>query len=362
MIPLLVDLEPEWRGGQNQFLLLLKGLYERGHAAELLASHGSVLGHRAAKAGICVHYVTRGALRLPARGKIRELLSDGRIELVHANESHALTAAWLARAHRSLPLIFSRRVGFPLRRSKLARARYLASDFIIANSQWVAERAAASGAPKEKLRVVYEGVPIPLLPTAESRKLARERWGISPDQVLLGCVGVLSPDKGQEWVIRALAQLQSAFPACRLLLAGDGPDRGRLESVAREAGVLNNVIFAGFVKEMESVYQALDTFVFPALFEGLGTSLLAAMSHAIPSITYFGCALGEIVESGVSGMQVAPKDPGKIAETIAGLLHDPSRSDQVGRAGRKRIEEKFSADAMVEGTLRVYREALQNPH
>lgn len=360
MIPLLVDLESEWRGGQNQFLLLLKGLYERGHAAELLASDGSVLGHRAAKAGICVHRISRGALRLPASGKIRELLGDGRIELVHANESHALTAAWLARAHRRVPLLFSRRVGFPLRQSKFARARYLASNRIIANSHWVADRAAESGAPKDKLRIVYEGVPVPPLPTAESKKIARERWGISPGQILIGCVGVLSPDKGQEWVIRALGHLQNEFPAGRLLLAGDGPDRERLEVVAREAGVLNNVIFAGFVKEMESVYQALDIFIFPALFEGLGTSLLSAMSYAIPSITYFGCALGEIVENGVSGLQVTPKDSGKIAEAVTTLLRDPLRTSQLAKAGRARIEEKFSADSMVEGTIGIYQDVLRN--
>ena len=98
MIPLLVDLEEEWRGGQNQFYVLLKGLYERGHPAELLTAKGSALGHRAAKAGICVHYTPRGALRLLAALKIRGLMSDGRFDLVHVNESHALSAAWMAQA------------------------------------------------------------------------------------------------------------------------------------------------------------------------------------------------------------------------------------------------------------------------
>src|SRR5580765_6231527 len=99
VIPLLVDLDREWRGGQNQFLLLLKGLYERGHAAELLAAKGSSLGHRAEKAGICVHYTSRHSL-LTAAQKVRGLMKDGRFELVHVNEAHALSAVWVARAHR----------------------------------------------------------------------------------------------------------------------------------------------------------------------------------------------------------------------------------------------------------------------
>ncbi|HUL15970.1 MAG TPA: glycosyltransferase family 4 protein [Terriglobales bacterium] len=358
MIPLLVDLETEWRGGQNQFLLLLTGLYEHGHAAELLVSEGSVLGHRAAKAGFCVHHVSRGMLRLPAAKKIRKLMSDGRFDVVHVNESHALTAAWLARAHKRAPLIISRRVGYPLANRKLARARYFAARRIIANSHWVAERAAESGAPKEKITVVYEGVRIPPIPTAEDRERARARWGVSAEQILTGCVGVLSPDKGQEWVIRALRELQREFPACRLVLAGEGPDRARLEGVAREAGVLNSVLFAGFVKDMEAIYQALDLFVFPALYEGLGTSLLAAMSFGIPSITYFGCALGEIVENGVSGIQVEARKPEEIAAAAAKILRDPKWAAALGGAGRKRIEGKFSAEAMVEGTIKIYHEAL----
>jgi glycosyltransferase involved in cell wall biosynthesis len=358
VIPLLVDLETEWRGGQNQFLLLLKGLYERGHAAELLVSKGSVLGHRAAKAGICVHHVSRGMFRLLAARKIRELMSDERFDVVHVNESHALTAVWLARGHRRVPLIISRRVGYPLAGSRIARARYFAAKRIIANSQWVAERLMESGAPQEKIRVVYEGVRIPPMPTTEARQLARERWGVAAEQILIGCVGVLSQDKGQEWAIRALPEVQKEFPACRILLAGEGPDRMRLEGVAREAGVLNSVLFAGFVKEMESVYRALDVFVFPALYEGLGTSLLAAMSYGIPSITFFGCALGEIVEDGVSGVQVAPRKPEEIAAAAAKILRDPKWAAELGGAGRKRIEEKFSAEAMVEGTIKIYREAL----
>ena len=359
MIPLLVDLETEWRGGQNQFLLLLKGLYEHGHAAELIAARGSVLGHRAAKAGICVHHVSRGRFRLPAAAKIRALVSEGRFDLVHVNESHALTAAWLARAHRHVPLIISRRVGYPLKQGRLAKARYFAAHRIIANSQWVAERTAESGGPKEKITVVYEGVGLPSALTMEQKQMARDRWGMTPEQILIGCAGVLSPDKGQEWVIRALPLLQKQFPASRLVLAGGGPDRMRLEGIAREAGVLNSVIFAGFVKEMETVYPALDVFVFPALFEGLGTSLLAAMSYAIPCITYVGCALGEIVEDGRYGLQVEPRNAEKIAEAANRLLSNRAWAERLGLAGRERIAEKFSDEKMTEETVRVYQECMK---
>lgn len=354
MIPLLVDLEREWRGGQNQFLLLLKGLYERGHAAELLAAKGSSLGHRAEKVGICVHYTSRHSL-LTASRKVRSLMKDGRFELVHVNEGHALSAAWLARTHRKVPLLISRRVGFPLGKGYFSRARFRAASRIIANSNWVAEQVADSGTPKGKLTVIYEGVEIPA-PSATPRHVDRMRWGISEQDRLLGCAGVLLEDKGQEWVIRALAELRAEFPNLKLLLAGEGPDRARLQRMVGELNLQSTVIFAGFVKDVESFYRAIDVFVFPALFEGLGTSLLAAMAHGVPSITYFGCALGEIVENGKSGLQVEPRNAEALADAVRKIMTDPPFASAMAVNGRQRIEDKFSADQMVEKTLRLYRQ------
>ena len=355
MIPLLVDLEREWRGGQNQFLLLLKGLNERGCAAELLAAKGSSLGHRAEKAGFYVHYTSRRSLLTAAR-KVRALMKDGRFDVVHVNESQALSAAWLGRAHQRAPLLIARRVGFPIGKSYFSRARFRAAARIIANSRWVAEQAAASGAPEKKLAVIYEGVEIPPLPGAVVRSADRIRWGIGEQERLLGCAGVLLRDKGQEWLMRALARLRADFPNLKLLLAGDGPDRERLQDLARKLKLEDVVIFAGFVKDVEAFYRAIDVFVFPALFEGLGTSLLAAMAYAVPSVTYFGCALGEIVENGKSGLQVEPRNTEALAEAIGKLLCDAAFSASIGAQGRSRIEAMFSVDRMVEETLRLYRE------
>src|SRR5690242_10798853 len=84
----------------------------------------------------------------------------------------------------------SRRVGYPVGKGFVAQARYRAAARIVANSKWVAERAAASGVPREQIEVVYEGAEIPPPFTAEQRQNARARWGISQSTKLLGCVGV----------------------------------------------------------------------------------------------------------------------------------------------------------------------------
>jgi glycosyltransferase involved in cell wall biosynthesis len=355
---LLVDLEIAWRGGQNQALLILKGLGAHGHEAELVAAQGSALGERARESGRRVHFVSRGLFRVPAARKVRELVRRGGFDLVHANEAHAVSAVWLAGAHHHIPFLISRRVGYPIGNSRASRARYEAASRIVANSNWVAEQAASSGAPREKLTVVYEGTEIPPLFTDDQRGAARSHWGISGEGPLLGCVGVLLPDKGQEWLIRALAELHREFPGARLLLAGDGPCLRKLKVLAHELGVREAVLFTGFVKDVESVYAALDVFLLPSFFEALNNSLLAAMAYEIPSIAFNRGALGEIIENQKSGLLVSGPDVAEICQAVRTILKDTRFAASLGKEGRKRVERNFSAEHMVDGILRVYQEVL----
>jgi len=355
---LFVDLEPEWRGGQNQALLLMKSLNARGDTAELVTVRGSALGKRSIAKRVRVHFVPRYASRAFAALKIFELTQRGLFDVVHANEPHAVTSAWLAKAHLHSAFVISRRVGYPLGKGRLARARYEAAARILAISKWVAERLVESGAPEKNIMVVHEGVEIPVLPNPEERGRARSRWRISGEVPLLGSVGVLLPDKGHELLIRALAQLRAEFPECKLLLAGDGPSRPALEALAGELGVSGSVIFAGFVRDIETVYAALDVFLFPSFFEGLGTSLLAAMSYEIPSVTFSCCAFGEITESGKSGLLVETGNVGELVQAVTQVLRDRDFSRALGQAGRARIVEVFSSERMVEETLKIYRGLL----
>jgi len=355
---LLVDLETEWRGGQSQALLLLKGLQARGHEAELVAASAGELQQRACAAGISVHAVERHFLRARTAAQISRLTRAQNYSIVHVNEPHALTAAWLAGTHRRAPLLVSRRVGYPISRNWFARLRYDAAARIVAISRWSAEHVIRSGIPESKLAIVYEGIEIPARPSGEQRAQARARWGVPVDAPLLGCVGVLSPDKGQEWLIRSLAELRKKFPTAKLLLAGDGPCRERLQKLAREVGVVDAVISAGFISDIDSVYAALDVFLLPSFFEALSNALMSAMAYAIPSIAFNLGGPAEIIEDGKSGLLVEPANVESLCTAISRILDDAALASSLGENGRHRIEQDFSAAKMVGEMLRIYEECL----
>ncbi|HKD52554.1 MAG TPA: glycosyltransferase family 4 protein [Candidatus Acidoferrum sp.] len=355
---LYVDLEREWRGGQSQALLTLLGLRERELQVELVGAWDSPLAVRSREAGITVSEVARFGLRARAAAAIRRLLVQQNFDLAHLNEPHALTAAWLAGAHKRLPLLLSRRIGFPLRRGWATRARYAAVERFIANSKDVGQSLIACGIASERISIVHEGVGIPPPASAERKSSARGHWGVKEHEFLFGCVSVFVPEKGQRHLIEALATVRESHPEARLLLAGDGQCRGELESLAKRLGQSQAVLFPGFVNEVSKVYDALDAFAFPSEFEGLGTALQAAMAAGLPSISTSRGALAEVVDGERTTLVVEPNGK-EFAAGMLRLITDANLRKKLGEAGRREVQERFSAGRMVDGTIQVYEDILE---
>ncbi|HKW33244.1 MAG TPA: glycosyltransferase family 4 protein [Candidatus Acidoferrum sp.] len=355
---LYVDLEREWRGGQSQALLTLLGLRERELQAELVAACDSPLTMRSREGGITVHEVARFGLRARAAAVIRRLLARRSFDLAHVNEPHALTAAWLAGAHKKLPLLLSRRIGFPLRRGWATRARYAAVERFVANSRNVAQSLIDCGIVPERISIVNEGVEIRERPSAGQRNRARSHWGVKEEEFLFGCVSVFVPEKGQGHLIEALAAVRESHPRARLLLAGDGQCRGELEAFAKRLGQSEAVIFPGFVNDVAKVYDALDAFAFPSEFEGLGTALQTAMAAGLPSISTRRGALAEVLDREGTALVVEPNGK-EFARAMLRLITDADLRKKLSEAGRREVEQRFSAERMVDGTIQVYKEVLE---
>lgn len=355
---LYVDLEREWRGGQSQALLTLRGLRERAVKVELVAPHGSPLATRSQKAGIAVREVARLGMRIGTAATIRRLLAQSNFDLIHLNEPHALTAAWLAGAHKKLPLLLSRRIGFPLRKGWASRARYAVVERFVANSKNVAQSLIDCGIAPVRISIVNEGVEVPPLSSPERRSSARKNWGVKDHEFLFGCVSVFVPEKGQRHLIEALAEVRKSHPETRLLLAGDGQCRGELEALAKRLGQSEGVLFPGFVNNVATVYDALDAFVFPSEFEGLGTALQAAMAAGLPSVSTNRGALAEVVDHERTALVVEPNGK-EFAAAMLRVMTDPSLRKKLSEAGRREVQERFSAACMVDRTIQVYEDVLR---
>lgn len=356
MRPLVVDLGRDYRGGQHQALLLLQGLLSRGHAPELVVIADSELARRAKDAGISVHGVQAKRRRLDATLQIRRLVGEHRVDVVHANEPHALSAAWLARAHRSVPMIAARRIALPLSPSPFSLARYRAAKRIVAVSHFVEQSVISSGMPAACVEVIYDGVEIPSEISRADRDRARSKLAIPQESFCIGNVAALVPEKGHVILLHAFAKLRESFPGCILLLCGEGRERASLQKLARELQVFNAVKFLGDVSDLTEIFAAMDVFAFPSHEEPLGSALLAAMAHGLPVVAIGRGGVPEVVEDGKNGVLVSGLDPDTLAAAIAVLLANTEAAQLLGKVARETISSRFSADHMVEATLQIYEE------
>jgi glycosyltransferase involved in cell wall biosynthesis len=352
--PLIVDLGRDYRGGQHQALLLVQGLLERGHAPELMALSDSLLLSRAKEVGASVHAVDPGRRRLAAASRIRKLVAEGRIDLVHANEPHALTSAWIARAHRVVPIVVARRIALPLSKSALSMARYRAAASIVAVSHFVKRSVVESGIPADRVLVIYDGVQIPPEISQAQWESARKQLGILPGIPCIGNVAAFVPEKGHALLLHAFAKLRTQFPECLLLLRGEGPELTTLQSTARELRVAEAVKFLPLGVEIETMFAAMDVFAFPSHEEPLGSALLAAMAHALPIVAIARGGIPEVVEDRKNGLLRKDLNPEAFASAMASLVEHRDEATRLGKAARESAISHFSMDRMVESTLQVY--------
>jgi glycosyltransferase involved in cell wall biosynthesis len=206
------------------------------------------------------------------------------------------------------------------------------------------------GVPDRKIHVIAPSVERPA--AIGSRADARARLGIAPDAFVIGTVARLTHEKGISDLIEGAARVPHASPGVELLIAGDGPARAELETIATSR-MKGRVHFAGRVAVTGDIYAASDIFALPSHMEGFGLVYLEAALYQIPSI---GTSIGGIptaIQDGVTGILVPLRDIDSVAAAIAKLRDDPELRRRMGEAARQRAEKEFSSSRMCEKYERV---------
>jgi glycosyltransferase involved in cell wall biosynthesis len=171
-------------------------------------------------------------------------------------------------------------------------------------------------------------------------------------------VARLSPEKGTEHLVRAVALVVRQFPGFRLDIAGGGRCLPDLRALVARSGLTEHVRFLGEVADVPSVLARASLFVLPSLSEGLSLTLLEAMARGLPVVTTAVGGSPELVADGQTGFLVPPAAPEALAEKLLLLLRDPDRARVLGLAGRRRVEEHFSTQAMLNQYEQLYTRAL----
>lgn len=211
-----------------------------------------------------------------------------------------------------------------------------------------------------RIRVIHNGIDIEAFRPGRSPEDVRREIGLPPDAAVVGVTARLHPMKGHRHLLEAMPALLRTVPNAHLVLAGDGPLRGELGSLAGRLGVAGRVHFLGHRTDVADVTQTYDVAVLPSVsLETLGYVLMEAMALRKPVVASRFSGIPEVVQDGVTGTLVPRGDAPALAAAIGDLLTDAGKARGFGRAGWRRVRERFSLEKMLRETFALYGELLQ---
>jgi teichuronic acid biosynthesis glycosyltransferase TuaC len=296
-------------------------------------------------------------------GQLRELHRTRRIDLLHAHDPLPCGhAAMLLGSELNIPYVVSV-YGLddlsPTQSSgrmekwsrRIAQRVFASSRRVVCVNEHVREAVLERMGQSCRTSVVYNGVDTELFsPAFEPSK---------PTTTVLSA-GNLTAIEGHDVLIRAIAILIREFPSVSLEVVGDGPERSRLEKLAKKLGLAGMVRLVGRQprRQIADAMKRCTLFVLPSQSERSGDLHVRAMSCGKAVIGCRGQGIAEIIQHGTNGFLVAPGNEKELALAMGMLLRGPQRRQNLGLAARNSILDRLTVERQVENLRRVYRESV----
>jgi glycosyltransferase involved in cell wall biosynthesis len=344
-------------GAEREMLYLSEGLQQRGHRVVVACKRNPDLQAALQERGLPVH-------PLPIAGKL-----NFAAPLILAREARRIQAD-VVHTHLSTAAqwggLMGKLTGLPVLahvHSMNSKVFFSLADHLIACSEGVRRHLIAQGVPPERVDVACNGLPARLFTGLAPAAQVRQDLNLPPGAPVIGVVAHLSLRKGHRYLLEALPILLRRFPDLVCLIVGEGALQANLEAHARQLGVAQAVRFLGFRPDAVQLMVGMDVVVLPSVAkEGLGLALIEAGFLGKPTVASAAPGIDEVVVDGETGLLAPPGDAAALASCLAQVLADPALADRLGDAGRRRVQQHFSVDAMAERTEAIYRKILsRNP-
>lgn len=273
-------------------------------------------------------------------------------DVLHVNDHRGMLLAGPAGRLAGVPVLWHLHGAYASR--VINRLGGLVANRIVIVSDATLSDMPELGAFARKTEIMHNGLAQPQL-SPESRAALPQRSG----RPLVVTGARIHPEKGLDTLIRATALLAAMFPNLDVYIAGDIQEgyewhRRELDSLVAELKLDETVHFLGHLAEPAAAWAAATVYVQPSRAEPFGLAVLEAMHLGVPVVTTRVGGMNEIVQDGVSGLQVSADDPRALADAITRLIEDPPYANRLATAGRRRAESLFSQEAMLDRLEQVY--------
>ena len=291
--------------------------------------------------------------------RLGEVLKTQRIEVIHCHHYSPYVYGLLAAVlHPSVRVVFTEHgrlhgAGISPKRRLVNPVLSRWPARIYAVSAALKQDMVAEGFPQKAIEVLYNGIELGHRPRPAERSAMRAAIGVPPDALVIGTVARLDPVKNLNVLLEARSILGARFPAARIVIAGEGPERDALRDRAKALGVGDVTVFTGYRTDIRALMAAFDVYVNCSTYEGVSLTILEAMATTLPVVAAEVGGNPEVVVENETGLLVAQR-PYAFASAIATLAANPAQRHAMGEAGRWRVKRHFTIERMVNDYAAAY--------
>jgi glycosyltransferase involved in cell wall biosynthesis len=316
---------------------------------------------------------TRGVLRpiaasIPVMLEARRVFSEAKLDVIHFHAGqlglmYAPTVASCALGIRTRILTLHNPIleHRGLRRSIESRVLARLSRIVAVSDYTKRELVDKKGVAPERVSVISNGVDVETFENALARAEAQRALDLPNDGLVVGFAGRLHHLKGVDLLIEAVPLVKRRFPGVRFVIVGEGEEDETLKQQARERGVSDVILFAGYRRDAWRLMPAFDVVALPSRDEAQSIALLEAMACRRPVVAARVGGVPEVVADGVTGLLFARENVGALAGALIELLSDGEKRESMGEAGRRRVGERFSQAEMLRRTMSLYENGGATP-
>jgi glycosyltransferase involved in cell wall biosynthesis len=351
-----------WGGQEIRILSEAAGMIARGHRVTLLTPPTARIHDVARNRGIETVALPLEKKRLPGLLALRRWLTEN--PSVDVINTHSSTDSWLTGlavllSGQSPAIVRTRHISAPVHDSFSNRWLYGSSARRVVTTGEALRLDLINGLklPAEHVLSVATGIDLQRFSrsNAPQRIQARRALGLPEAAFIIGIAATLRSWKGHDDLLAAFELLAAEHPLLHVAIAGDGPRREHLEQKICASAHAERIHLLGHHEDVPAVLAALDLFVLPSYAnEGVPQAVMQAMAMELPVISTTIGAISDAVVDGTTGRLLNPRDPQALAAAITSLKNDNMLRQNYALAGRRRAEEKFSLNGMVDAMLDVF--------
>jgi len=352
-----IDLGNEWRGGQQQVVYLYEGMLKRGFGTILVCQPCSALEKYCIDKQLPYRTIKfAGELDFRAGRLLSKISQQYGADILQLHCGHSVSMGlWAKMFNPKLKLVATRRVDFSIRKNLFSSLKYTNKllNKIVCISDKIKKVLLNDGISKGKLEIIHSGIDTKRFNYIRRNPNFRKVWDIPVEAVIVGTVAAFVGHKDYPNFIKTAEIVCRQRQDVYFMAVGEGELLKPMQAKVIELGIQNRIVFTGFQNDVGTFLKEFDIFVLASKLEGLGTSILDAMSLGLPVIATKAGGIPEMIDNEVNGILLPIQDANSLADSICRLADDVILRRRLGENALIKVKE-FDINKTIEQYLDLY--------